>query len=120
VNKGKKPLSVTHPDIAKQAVGWDPNSYSYGSHKVADWRCTQGHVWKAAIKTRAIGGNNCPTCSGHVVLPGFNDLETLHPEIAKLAFEDAQSQDVAVLAVIVASVVSALISMTLFKTIVKK
>jgi NhaA family Na+:H+ antiporter len=40
--------------------------------------------------------------------------------IAKLAFEDAQSQDVAVLAVIVASVVSALMSMTLFKTIVKK
>jgi hypothetical protein len=87
VNKDKKPLSVTHPELAKQAVAWDSNSYSYGSHKVVDWRCTQGHVWKAAIKTRAIGGNNCPTCSGHVVLPGFNDLETLYPKIAKLAFE---------------------------------
>ena len=87
MNKDKKPLSVTHPELAKQAVAWDSNSYSYGSHKVVDWRCTQGHVWKAAIKTRAIGGNNCPTCSGHVVLPGFNDLETLYPKIAKLAFE---------------------------------
>jgi NhaA family Na+:H+ antiporter len=40
--------------------------------------------------------------------------------IANLAFDDAQTQDIAVLAVIVASVVSALLSITLFKTIVKK
>jgi NhaA family Na+:H+ antiporter len=40
--------------------------------------------------------------------------------IANLAFDDAQAQDIAVLAVIVASVVSALLSITLFKTIVKK
>jgi NhaA family Na+:H+ antiporter len=40
--------------------------------------------------------------------------------IANLAFDDAQTQDIAVLAVIVASVVSALLSITLFKTIVKE
>lgn len=40
--------------------------------------------------------------------------------IANLAFDDAQTQDIAVLAVIVASVVSALLSLTLFKTLVKK
>lgn len=40
--------------------------------------------------------------------------------IANLAFDDAQTQDIAVLAVIVASVVSALLSITLFKTIVKR
>ena len=40
--------------------------------------------------------------------------------IANLAFDDAATQDIAVLAVIVASVVSALISMVLFKTIAKK
>ena len=40
--------------------------------------------------------------------------------IANLAFDDAATQDIAVLAVIVASVVSALISMVLFKTITKK
>ena len=40
--------------------------------------------------------------------------------IANLAFDDAQTQDIAVLAVIVASVVSALLSITLFKTILKK
>ena len=40
--------------------------------------------------------------------------------IANLAFDDAATQDIAVLAVIVASVVSALISMMLLKTIAKK
>lgn len=40
--------------------------------------------------------------------------------IAKLAFNDSQTQDIAVLAVMVASVVSALLSVILFKTIVKK
>jgi NhaA family Na+:H+ antiporter len=40
--------------------------------------------------------------------------------IANLAFDDAATQDIAVLAVIVASVVSALISVVLFKTIAKR
>jgi NhaA family Na+:H+ antiporter len=40
--------------------------------------------------------------------------------IANLAFDDAATQDIAVLAVIVASVVSALISIVLFKRLVKK
>lgn len=40
--------------------------------------------------------------------------------IANLAFDDVQTQDIAVLSVIVASVVSGLLSITLFKTIAKK
>jgi NhaA family Na+:H+ antiporter len=40
--------------------------------------------------------------------------------IADLAFDDAQTQDIAVLAVIVASVVSALFSITLFKLLSRK
>jgi NhaA family Na+:H+ antiporter len=40
--------------------------------------------------------------------------------IANLAFDDAQTQDIAVLAVIVASVVSALLSIALFKLLSRK
>jgi len=40
--------------------------------------------------------------------------------IANLAFKDSQIQDIAVLAVIVASIVSALLSLVLFKTIARK
>ena len=40
--------------------------------------------------------------------------------IANLAFDDAVTQDVAVLAVIAASVVSAVLSIVLFKTVAKR
>lgn len=40
--------------------------------------------------------------------------------IANLAFKDSQIQDIAVLAVIIASIVSALLSLVLFKTIARK
>jgi NhaA family Na+:H+ antiporter len=40
--------------------------------------------------------------------------------IANLAFDDAQTQDVAVLAVIVASATSALLSVILFRTLAKR
>ena len=40
--------------------------------------------------------------------------------IANLAFKDAQTQDIAVLAVIVASIVSALVSVLLFKVLAKR
>jgi NhaA family Na+:H+ antiporter len=40
--------------------------------------------------------------------------------IANLAFDDAQTQDIAVLAVIVASIVSGLLSIMLFKTLAKR
>jgi NhaA family Na+:H+ antiporter len=40
--------------------------------------------------------------------------------IANLAFKDGQTQDVAVLAVIVASIVSALVSVLLFKVLAKR
>jgi NhaA family Na+:H+ antiporter len=40
--------------------------------------------------------------------------------IANLAFNDAQTQDIAVLAVIVASIVSALVSVLLFKILAKR
>jgi hypothetical protein len=85
--KVKQPLSVTHPELAKEADGWDPNSFTRGSHKRVKWKCKSGHSWEAAVKTRALGGNNCPVCSGHVVVVGFNDLKSKYPEIAKQAFE---------------------------------
>ena len=84
--KDKQPLSVTHPELAKQASGWDPRTVTYGSHLRVAWKCKKDHKWEAAVKTRALGGNNCPVCSGHVVVAGFNDLKSKHPKIAKEAF----------------------------------
>jgi len=83
--KTKLPLSKTHPKLAKEAFGWDPKTVTYGSHTKVKWKCKLGHKWEAAIKTRALSGNNCPVCSGHIVVAGFNDLKSKYPKIAKQA-----------------------------------
>lgn len=80
----KSPLSVTHPEIAAQAYGWDPTSVSFGSEQLVVWKCSEGHIWETAVKNRS-QGRGCPFCSGHRVVLGVNDFATLHPEIAMQA-----------------------------------
>ena len=41
-----------------------------------------GHSWQAAPYTRASGAG-CPYCTNRRVLPGFNDLATTHPRLAR-------------------------------------
>ena len=84
--KEKQPLSVTHPELAKEANGWDPSGVTSGSGKKVSWRCSKGHNFEASIGNRSrVNGGNCPVCSGKKVLIGFNDLKTLKPELAKQA-----------------------------------
>lgn len=84
--KEKHPLSITHPELATQAHGWNPADYSKGSADKLLWKCDSGHLWEARISNRAIKGYGCPICSGQQILPGFNDLLTLKPEIAEQAY----------------------------------
>ena len=85
-NKEKQPLSVTHPELAKEADGWDPNAVIPGGHTKRGWKCQKGHQYFASISNRVQHNSGCPYCSGLRALPGFNDLTTTHPEIAKEAF----------------------------------
>jgi hypothetical protein len=80
--KVKQPLSVTHPELAKEADGWDPTHFSKGSADKLRWKCKVGHRWEARVSNRAIKGYGCPICSGQQILPGFNDLKTLFPKVA--------------------------------------
>jgi predicted GIY-YIG superfamily endonuclease len=86
MNKDKKPLSITHPDIAKEAYGWDPDLVTFGSQKILHWICKEGHRWKARVSDRTLNSSDCPICSNQKVLAGFNDLATTHPELAKEAY----------------------------------
>lgn len=47
------------------------------------WKCDKGHSWQALISNRVKAGAGCPYCGHRKVLAGFNDLETLYPDIAK-------------------------------------
>ncbi len=81
--KEKQPLSVTHPELAKEADGWDPSLFTPGSGKKMNWVCNLSHTWAAKIANRAGSGKNgCPYCTNSKCLTGYNDLKTLYPELA--------------------------------------
>ncbi len=81
---GFNDLTTTHPDIASQAYGWDPRTLNFGSNKIVDWICPQGHNWKTSVSGRS-NNRGCPVCIGKKILAGFNDLATKFPEIATQA-----------------------------------
>ena len=84
---GFNDLATANPELAKE---WHPekngkltpNQVFPGSPRRVWWQCEKGHEWQAAISSRAKKGCECPYCSGKLVLPGFNDLLTVAPEIA--------------------------------------
>ncbi len=81
--KVKQPLSVTHPELAKEAVGWDPHIHHPVSLEL-EWLCPIGHTFKARIYDRK-RGRMCAVCVGKQVIPGVNDLATTHPKVASQA-----------------------------------
>lgn len=83
---GFNDLATTHPQIAAEAIGWDPKTVTHGSNKKVSWLCSKGHMYEAVVASRA-SGSGCAICKGKAVLSGFNDLKTTHPDIAAQAHE---------------------------------
>lgn len=82
---GVNDLRSQYPDLAAEWSNRNlipASKVTPGSHKKAIWNGKCGHEWSASIRSR-VGGAGCPYCSHNIVLPGFNDLEYLLPEIAK-------------------------------------
>lgn len=82
---GVNDLTVTHPDIA---LLWDNDENSsvaeevlYRYKTVGSWKCSLGHKWVATMKSVQSGKEPCPFCGNREVLSGFNDLESLYPEV---------------------------------------
>jgi len=77
-------LVTTHPDLAAEALGWDPRSVTRGSNKTVTWRCGSDarHIWSTQVKSRALRGSGCPFCSGRLPVLGETDLVTTHPDLA--------------------------------------
>ena len=80
----KEPLSVTHPELAAQADGWDPTTLTAGSNKKVGWKCSEGHRWMSTVNNRSTG-NGCSVCAGRKIIAGLNDLATVNPELAAQA-----------------------------------
>ena len=82
--KTKIPLSKSHPKLAKEADGWDPNTVTKGSHKKLRWKCSKQHVWNAAVKDRT-AGKGCRKCY-LASTKKFTSLAIGNPALAKQAF----------------------------------
>ncbi len=84
---GFNDLATVAPEVAAE---WHPtrngdltpSDVGAGSHGMAWWLCSEGHEWRAQIKSRVQQGVGCPYCSNKRVLRGYNDLATRYPEIA--------------------------------------
>lgn len=72
------------PEIAAQAVGWNPKEVRARSGGKLRWPCRLGHEWDAVVTSR-VYGHGCAVCTNKQVLVGFNDLLTMHPELASQA-----------------------------------
>ena len=62
---GFNDLRTTHPDVASQAIGWDPTTVTAGSNLKKKWQCKNGHPsWEAAICDRTrFDATGCPYCA---------------------------------------------------------
>ena len=85
---GFNDLATLYPDMASE---WHPSLN--GNLKPTDvlpgiaekiwWICPKGHVYQASPNSRTTNNTGCPYCASAKVLPGFNDLATKYPELAK-------------------------------------
>ncbi len=83
----KNSFLFSNPEAAKE---WNydknkklkPEYFTPKSNKKVWWKCNKGHEWQTTINNRN-EGNGCPYCSGNKVLVGYNDLQTVNPNLAK-------------------------------------
>lgn len=85
---GFNDLKTLFPKLSKEFDSTknkaDLNTLSPNSNKKIWWKCKKGHSWKSVVSSRT-GKNKCgcPYCSNKKVLKGYNDLNTIYPDLAK-------------------------------------
>jgi hypothetical protein len=79
--KAKLPLSKTHPELAKEADGWDPKTFDSSYGKKVNWKCSLGHTWTTRLNYRVERNSKCPYCRNQKVWIGFNDFASTHPHL---------------------------------------
>ncbi len=79
-------IAIKYPELLAE---WDysenklnPFMIPAASNKKMFWVCANGHKWSARVESRMLG-HGCPICAGKKVLTGYNDLETINPDLAK-------------------------------------
>lgn len=92
---GINDLATVRPDLAAQwhpILNGDltPADVRFSSNRPVWWLCPDhpDHEWRSSPNSRSRGTrvtashSGCPYCGNRVLLPGFNDLATVHPDLA--------------------------------------
>ena len=87
VIKGENDLQTINPALSNEwhyekNKGITPTDVMPNSDKKVWWKCSKGHEWEATIINRN-KGTGCPYCASQKILRGYNDLQTVNPDLAK-------------------------------------
>ena len=85
---GVNSVADTHGHVADE---WHPTRNGdvtpemviAGSHKKHWFQCEEGHEWEAELKSRTLLGAGCPVCSHRVIVAGYSDVGTTHPDVVE-------------------------------------
>lgn len=86
--EGFNDLATRKPSLAKEwdfdkNPGIDPKRILFQTDSLFYWKCLKhGHSWRTSPYKRIHEKSNCPYCSNHKVLRGFNDLATKEPALS--------------------------------------
>lgn len=87
--RSKGSLSDTDSPVLQE---WDyeknrilPSEVTLSSKLKVWWKCKKcGASWQASIQNRTKkNGTKCPYCTGKKVSKGYNDFQTIHPDLAE-------------------------------------
>ena len=84
---GVNDLATVNQEVASE---WHPTKNGFlhpwqvghGSSMKVWWLGKCNHEWRTSVANRTRNGSGCPYCKNKKLLVGFNDLETVYPEIA--------------------------------------
>lgn len=84
---GVNDFATLYPEVAFE---WDysknnvsPSDIFPKTNKKYYFRCPKGHSYLQSPNNKVSKNYRCPYCSGQALLTGYNDLQTVYPEIAK-------------------------------------
>lgn len=83
---GYNDLATINPELASE---WHPTKNNFltpeetnaNSSKKAWWQCNKGHEWEAPVVRRNYAKQGCPYCSNRMIITGYNDMATIHPQL---------------------------------------
>lgn len=91
IHTGLNDFASQYPQYARywdeERNGFSASEAFQSSPKKYWFKCDLGHSYKSStntLVTRNLDSSGCPVCSGKELLQGFNDLQTMLPEVAKL------------------------------------